>query len=310
MNDAANELFLIRKYLLGSLKGEEREQLEERVLLDPEFRNRVLVVEENLIEEYAEGALEDEERQSFQEMFYANPQRRLEVLVVESLQQHAGASWWVRLLRALQDKLAVSRDATRSAHSSRNVAPLEWFPGFGKAVIAFAVLVTLVLAFLIVQSLRRPEQVPSTLTQDQTRHDLVERELARLNSLESQSTPVVAATLAPGLSRGDESQGPEEFPTVMLPRGTESAQLKLLLRPLANEYMSFQATLAPVGGRESYQVDLKPAGLSAPAPAIVLTLPTNVLDDGDYRVQLSGQTADGRTETLLDHYYYFRLVRQ
>lgn len=308
MNEAANELSLIRKYLLGGLKGEEREQLEERVLLDPEFKNRVLVVEENLIEEYAEGALEGEERQGFQKMFYSNPQRRLEVQVVESLQQHAAASWWTRLLRALRDKLPKLRGATR-AHSSRNVAPLEWFPGFGKAAIAFAVLVTLVLGFLIVQRLRRPEQGSSSLTQDQSRRELIERELARLNSGEAQSAPaVVAATLAPGLTRGDES--PDEFPTVMLSRETDSAQLKLLLRPLANEYRSFQATLTPVGGRESYRVDLKPAGISAGGPAIVLTLPAHVLDDGDYRVQLSGQTADGRTEILPDHYYYFRLVRQ
>ncbi len=312
MNEAANELSLIRKYLLGGLKGEEREQLEERVLSDPEFKNRVLIVEENLIEEYAEGALKGEERQGFQMMFYSNPERRLEVQVVKGLQQQAAGKWWTRLLRPVADKFVKSRGATRtSADTSRNVAPLEWFPGFGKAAIAFALVVTLVFAFLIVQRLWRPEQVPPSLTQDQSRRDLIEREMARLNSRESQSMPaVVAATLSPGLSRGDESQRTVEFPTVTLPRGTESAQLRLLLRPSAHEYLSFQAALSPVGGRESYQVDLKPADMSAGVPELVLTLPAHALDDGDYRVQLSGQPADGRTEALSDHYYYFRLSRQ
>ena len=311
MNEAANELSLIRKYLLGGLKGEEREQLEERVLLDPEFKNRVLLVEENLIEEYAEGALQGEERQGFRMMFYSNPQRWLEVQVVEGLQQHADAKWWTKLLRAARHKFLKSRGAIRaSADTSANVGLLDSLPAFGKAVIAFALVITLIFAFLIVQRFWRPEQAPPSLTQDQSRRDLIERELTRLNSRESQSLPAAAATtLSPGLSRGDESQRLVEFPTVTLPRGTESAQLRLLLRPSAHEYRNFQAVLISVGGRESYKVDLKRVD-SAGAPALVLTLPAHTLDDDDYRVQLSGQTADGRTEALSDHYYYFRLARQ
>lgn len=310
MNEAANELSLIRKYLLGDLKGEEREQLEERALLDPDFKDRVLIVEENLIDEYAEGALQGEERQRFQMMFYSNPQRRLEVQVVEGLQQHAGASWWTKFLRAVQDKFSKSRGVRpASAATSANVAPRDSLPVFGKAAIAFALVVTVIIAFLIVQRLRRPEQTPPSLTQDQSRRDLIERELARLNS-ESQSLPAtVATTLSPGLSRGDESQRSVEFPTVTLLHETESAQLKLLLRPPAHEYRSFQALLTPVGGRESYKVDLRRVDSSG-APELVLTIPAHALGDGDYRVQLSGRTADGRTETLSDHYYYFRLVRR
>src|SRR5687768_689163 len=99
MSEAANELLLIRKYLLGRLEGEEREQLEERVLSDAEFRNTVLLIEEDLIEEHAEGALDGVERQKFRLMFYTNPQRRLEVQVVEGLKQQAATKWWTRLLK-------------------------------------------------------------------------------------------------------------------------------------------------------------------------------------------------------------------
>lgn len=310
MNEAANELSLIRKYLLGGLKGEEREQLEERVLLDPEFKDRVLIVEENLIEEYAEGALEGDEQQGFQTMFYANPQRRLEVHVVEGLQQHA-SSKWTKLLRAAQDKFLKSGGATGArAKPSANVAPLSSLPAFGKAAIAFALVVTVIFAFWIVRRFWRPQQTPPSLTQDQSRHDLIERELARLNGRGVQSLPGAAATtLSPGLSRGDESQRSVKFPTVTLQRGTESAQVRLLLQPSAHEYRNFQAVLSAVDGRESYKVALERVD-SGGAPALVLTLPAQALDDGDYRVQLSGQTADGQTEALSDHYYYFRLARQ
>jgi hypothetical protein len=68
--------------------------------------------------------------------------------------------------------------------------------------------------------------------------------------------------------------------------------------------------LSPLDARDSYKVDLKPIEMSPGVPAIILTLPAHLLDDGDYGVQLSGQSAEGQVEVLPDHYYYFRLVRQ
>src|SRR6476646_7479518 len=101
MSEAANELLLIRKYLLGSLEGEERERLEERVLSDASFRDRVLLVEENLIEDYTEGVLEETERHGFRKMFSSNPQRRIEVQVVAGLKQHAATNWRTNLFKAV-----------------------------------------------------------------------------------------------------------------------------------------------------------------------------------------------------------------
>lgn len=308
MSEAANELLLIRKYLLGTLEGEEREQLEERVLSDANFRDRVLLVEENLIEDYTEGVLEETERHGFRKMFYSNRQRRIEVQVVEGLQQHAWKNWWAKLFGAVQDTWKSHRATLASAGAS----PLGSLSGFHKAAIAVAMVIAVAIAFFVVQRFLRSEQAPPSLTQEQQRHDLIERELTRLNtSPESQSLPsALAATLSPGLSRGDDTQRTIEFPIVTLPRGAVSAQLRLLVRFSDNEYRSFQAVLTPIGARESYKVELKPVEMSPGVPALILTLPTHVLDDGDYSVQLSGQSADGRTEALPDRYYYFRLVRQ
>ena len=306
MSEAANELLLIRKYLLGSLEGEERERLEERVLSDASFRDRVLLVEENLIEDFTEGVLEETERHGFRKMFYSNPQRRIEVQVVAGLKQHAATNWRTNLFRAVQDSWKSHRATLASAVTSPSLS------GFRKVAVAVVLVIAVAIAFFVVQRFLRSEQAPPSLTQEQQRHDLIERELARLNtSGESQSRPsALAATLSPGLTRGDDTQPTSEFPIVTLPRGAESAQLRLLLRSSDNEYRSFQAVLTPVGARESYEVVLKPVELSLGVPALILTLPTQVLDDGDYSVQLSGQSAGGRTEALLDHDYYFRLVRQ
>jgi anti-sigma-K factor RskA len=306
MSEAANELLLIRKYLLGSLEGEEREQLEERVLSDAGFRDRVLLVEENLIEDYTEGVLNETERHGFQKMFYSNTQRRIEVQVVEGLKQHAATNWWTRLFGVVQEIWKSRRQTLVSA----GVSPLDSFSGFRKAAIAVALVIAVAIALFVVQRFLRSEQAPS-ITQEQQRHDLIERELARLNpSREPQSLPsALAATLSPGLSRGDDTQPTMEFPIVTLPRGAESAQLRLLLRSSDSEYRSFQAVLTPVGARESYQVDLKPFEVSSGVPVLILTLPIQVLDDGDYSVQLTGQSAEGRTDALPNHNYYFRLVR-
>ena len=308
MSEAANELLLIRKYLLGSLEGEEREQLEERVLSDANFRERVLLVEENLIEDYTDGVLEEKELPGFRKMFYSNPQRRIDVQVVENLKQHAATNWWTRLFGSVQDT-SKSQGATLA---SAGASPFASLSGFRKAAIAGALVIAVAIALFVVQRFLRSEQAPPSLTQEQQHRELIERELARLNtSRESQSLPsALAVTLSSGLSRGDDPQRTIEFPIVTLPRGAESAQLRLLLRPSDNQYRSFQAVLSPVGARESYKVDLKPVEMSPGVPALILTLPTPVLDDGDYSVQLSGQSADGRTEALPDRYYYFRLVRQ
>jgi anti-sigma-K factor RskA len=306
MSEAANELLLIRKYLLGSLEGEEREQLEERVLSDADFRDRVLLVEENLIEDYTEGVLDETERQRFRQMFYANPQRRIEVQIVEGLKQHAATNWWTRLFGAVPD----SRKSQRATVASVEASPFDSLSGFRKAAIAVALVLAVAFAFFLVQRWFRSEQAPPLLTEEQLRHDRIERELVRLNTSRESPPSTLAATLSPGLSRGDDTQRTSEFPIVTLPRGSESAQLRLVLRRSDNEYRSFQAVLSLIGARDPYKVDLTPVEMSPGVPALTLTLPAHVLGDGDYSVQLSGRAANGSIEALPDHYYYFRLVRQ
>ena len=303
MSEAANEELMIRKYLLGSLEGEEREQLEERVLSDANFRDRVLLVEENLIEDYTEGVLTETEQHRFRKMFYANPERRVEVQVVEALKQHTATNWWTRLFGAAQD----TPKTDRATLASTGASAFDSLFGFRKAAIAVALVIAVAITFFVAQRFLSREQTPPALTRDQQRHDLIERELARLNSSRESRPSALAATLSPGLSRGDDTQGAVEFPIVTLSRGTESAQLRLLLRFSDTEYRGFQASLSPIGARESYKVDLKP---EAAGRALILTIPTHLLDDGDYSVQLSEQSAGGSTELLPDHYYYFRLVRQ
>ena len=70
-----NELS-IRQYLLGQLRLEEVEQLEERLFTDPDFYEQLTLVEDELIDAYARGSLPQQERGKFEELFLSNPERR------------------------------------------------------------------------------------------------------------------------------------------------------------------------------------------------------------------------------------------
>ena len=61
------EQSLIRRYLLGDLEERRRERLEKRILTDPKFRKRVLLVEDELFDDYVMGALSGNERRKFDE---------------------------------------------------------------------------------------------------------------------------------------------------------------------------------------------------------------------------------------------------
>lgn len=56
---------LVREFLLGKLADEERERIESLYLTDPQTRERVLTLEEELIEEYLEGSLTKADNERF-----------------------------------------------------------------------------------------------------------------------------------------------------------------------------------------------------------------------------------------------------
>ena len=78
---------MIQSYLLGQLTIEERVQIEERVLLDSDFFEQVLIVENELIDAYLEGSLSDKE--GFVQHFMSTPQQRQKVKISMALREHS-----------------------------------------------------------------------------------------------------------------------------------------------------------------------------------------------------------------------------
>ncbi|HSF23492.1 MAG TPA: tetratricopeptide repeat protein, partial [Blastocatellia bacterium] len=71
MGHENNEGVLIRRYLLGQVSEDERQQLEERIMTDTELFNRVLLAEDDLTEQYVRKEMTEQDRLRFEEVFLA-----------------------------------------------------------------------------------------------------------------------------------------------------------------------------------------------------------------------------------------------
>ncbi|MBD0369485.1 MAG: CHAT domain-containing protein [Pyrinomonadaceae bacterium] len=66
----------LKKYLLGELAEADEEQVELRLLVDPEFSEEFEMIEDELIEQYVKGETSAEERERLEERFFESPERR------------------------------------------------------------------------------------------------------------------------------------------------------------------------------------------------------------------------------------------
>jgi CHAT domain-containing protein/tetratricopeptide (TPR) repeat protein len=76
MNQTINEEEAIKQYLLGRLSEEEQTPLEERLLTDDDFFERLKLAEDELIDELLGGGLGTDERERFNSHFMAAPERQ------------------------------------------------------------------------------------------------------------------------------------------------------------------------------------------------------------------------------------------
>jgi CHAT domain-containing protein len=80
---------LITDYLLGRLPDDERNKVEERLLTDLEFYDRVALEEDALVEQYVFGELTEGERTAFESTFLMTPEGRQQVDLARALKRKA-----------------------------------------------------------------------------------------------------------------------------------------------------------------------------------------------------------------------------
>ncbi|HEV7681497.1 MAG TPA: hypothetical protein VGO68_05210 [Pyrinomonadaceae bacterium] len=279
MKEIGKEHNLIRQYLLGKLTETEQERLEELFMTDPEYREEMLIVEEELIEGYLDNSLslEDKGRVASHLLSTSEQVQRLEVARA--------------LNRYCADRPTASVATTENQLNDRvpdRPTMVSSSSVFRKRVVVYslaAVLLAVALAGIwsLLSTWRDPD---------------FGREFALLNSREGRSRkPDLVVTLFPGTLRGSES-------VKVSPGGRENtAELMLVLT--SGGYSSYRVTLRGGNIQEQYSVSNLEAVLSNNGRSVPVRISTTHLAPGDYFLELAGLTPTGAFEGVAD--YRFRL---
>lgn len=262
---------IARQYLLGNVDDSERERIEELIIVYPEIKQMVLIVEEDLIDEYLEGSLSPTDKERFLAQYASTlPLRRK-----------------LEIANVIQRRAVIESKANQSPQSARQqfgnfVSSL----GLRKRTLipATAVAVALVVVSIGLIALN------SRRVQDRQRRHSIERQLAQLNSpAELQNNPpgMLAVVLSPGTSRSASTQ-PE------VPAGSNTTIVELqLFWTHAGEYDSHQAIIHWVSSGEKYTIPGLHLHKTARGPVIRLRLPSELLARGQYQITLSSVAKDG-----------------
>lgn len=311
MKIEAEEQEMLTRYLLGELPEVEQVRIEDRAFRDQEFLARLQDAENDLMDYYARGELSADERARFEQLFLASPSRRERVELARDL--------------ALTTTKFAEHTVTTQASSSTNAwhLPILEFmrarpPVFGYALAALAVLTIAGGIWIAWQNLRlRPQDLahapvyqpspndvrqtesgpaPANPTVSPTPTDQNEKSKPRA----PRSTVVTSFVLLP-VTRDSASQVKQ----LAVPRESQQVQLRLELER-REPATSFSAELKRAGtkvwGRENLSARLTQNGGS-----VILSVPANILAEGQYEVTLSANTPEGFKNI---GFYYFAISRK
>ena len=323
----------IRRYLLGDLPEQEREQVEQRLMSDDDLYEQLLVAEDELIDEYVSSELPEQERAKFSRHFLSVPELRQDVKFASVLRKRA-------LETAPQEVVA-----QKSAEPAR-VLPFGWLgtlfmrPAFGASLAAALLAVVVLATWLAAQNsqLKRqlgqlqvrqsptPEPMPGLqeqLASERLRNEQLSAELRRQQELladesrklqearEAQArqqtagaqtlrqrvATFVALALTPGVMRDS-----GELKKVSLSPDIREVRVRLDLA--AGGHSSYRAALLTADEREVWTArGLRAAG----AKYVQVNIPARLIKPDDYRILLSGVTSAGEVDELDN--YYFRVSR-
>src|SRR5262245_22732338 len=96
MELSAEEVILIRRYLLGEIAEQDRNLIEVRLLTDQQYFNQLVRVEEELTDQYVRCELSQHEREMFEDHFMNAPERHEDVAFAKALHRYVSSEAIVR----------------------------------------------------------------------------------------------------------------------------------------------------------------------------------------------------------------------
>jgi hypothetical protein len=261
----ATEQGRIREYLLGNMPSAELSQLEERLLTDKEYYEELLISEDELIDQYLGNHLSEAERTRFETHFLLTPERQRKMRFARSLKKYVAT--------ATEPALGKS-DHSDSRPETNVVVPLPksrrlfWQQ---KSLLSYSLAAAAAL-ILAVGSL------------------LLLTRFAKQSNVEPGK--VVIAVLTPGGVRDPAGTGNR----VSVPADTDKVELDLVLAD--DTHSAYRAIVVGDDGSEVWKSeDLQ--GLNKEGRRVLpVSVPANLLPQGDYRIRLSGKIQNNTFEDL------------
>lgn len=257
---------LVREFLLGKLADAERERIENLFLTDPQTRETILSLEEELIEEYLEGNLNEADNERFLARYAQTDEQRRKLRISKSIKD------W-----ALAHVKAPQTDAATVSFWSRLWTRSRLKPAFA-IPIAIMIVIAVVLAIVWLNS-----------QTERRKHLAIEQELAQLNSpanLRETPPDMISFDLRSVNVRSDQ-------PERGINRGADTQIIELRLPWIQTErYATYQAQVRRIGDTESFSIpNLQPENEGG--YRIRIRLRAHMLRRGSYRIQLRGIANDG-----------------
>jgi len=315
---------LIRQYLLGELSEEWQARVQDRLLCDREFFDRLVIEENELMDDYLRGALTDKREERFKIYFLAAPERYQKLRFAKALKK------WI-------SEGAPSRPGIEESPRRKHLFGLKGFSPPRFAAGAVATLIFVAGVWITIENARlrrqidnaraaqaewleRAQQSERRLSDEEQRNrelaQEIERERSHSSELEREAGrlkqarevdrtgiggSVVSFALMPGLSReGDKSNQLE------IAQGTSRVRLELY--PEKIDHKNYRAELRTREGRWVWNRNSLKLRKTALGDQVIVNLPAAILTKGDYILMLRGATGErdqGRAGT-----YYFRIVKE
>jgi hypothetical protein len=269
VNSETTDLQQIREYLLGRLPLDQQPGLEERLLVDSEFYEELLIAEDELVDQYVRGELPSNDRASFESHFITSPGRPEKVRFARTLRKYVSGEAPTRAQEFSASKMTADRPADlpekeipRGRGTERKSRWFGFLPIRNPAVeYAFAAALVLIVAgggwwaTRTFWTSRGPGNVFSVV-------------------------------LTPGVTRGDAAGA-----GFAVTSDVDTVRLQLLVPD--NHYSSYEASLIDAGGRVlTAKNNLKLETLNG-RQAVVLDVDRSLVPANDYRIKLNGAGSNG-----------------
>jgi hypothetical protein len=273
MSDPTKEQLKIRKYLLGQLTEAECETVEELFLTDPAFREKTLIVEEDLLDEYLTKRMSVEDSAQFQSYYLATPQKQEKLMVAMALDRY----------------YAPQPQQSQNGHLPAG-APFVRIVNFQR-IAAFAAAIVLFAFASFGLWLWSKSQSGGLFAE-------YEAELRALNDQGNRSPADYTVSVPPNVIR----QVPAPESTNVSPPATAKVVEILLILPDA-DYIKYEAELWVEGSERHTFADLFPSTTTS-GKVLSIKLPSRLLGQKTYYVEVNGIKPEGKRENVGD--YTFR----